>query len=194
MSKIHSVRGALAVAIAMAAIVAMPVFASIPSPAGRFFACYDSSGVIRLVNYPTKQCRSSETLVNWNQRGARGPSGPQGDTGESGDTGPRGAQGIQGEQGPRGADGADGAGAMSFHRETNNMSVNYNVQKTGQASCATGEFATGGGYDTDTPYMEVLENRPTSDLSGWVITVRNNGYSGTATVVNMYVVCAKQAS
>jgi hypothetical protein len=187
--KIHNVRAAI-VAAAMLLAAAAPAAASIPHPSGRIYACYlDSGSSLRVINYPSKVCAAGFTRLWWNQtgpRGARGPAGADGARGPQGEDGARGPAGADGARGPQGDPGSIG----SFTRRTTNMTVNQGAQKTGSADCETGEVATGGGYDLDTPYNDVLESRPAADLSSWVVTVRNNW--SNAFVVNMYVVCAKQ--
>src|SRR6266516_2580782 len=63
--------------------------ASIPdSTTGVITGCYsNTSGSLRVINYPTQQCTATETRLPWSQTGPQGPAGPQGPQGLKGDTG-----------------------------------------------------------------------------------------------------------
>src|SRR5207247_1442750 len=98
--------------------------ASIPGTDGVITGCYsNTSGSLRVINYPSQQCTATETRLPWNQTGPQGPAGPQGGhgaegrqgrqgvqgvKGEAGDAGPVGPQGPQGDQGPQGLKGDTG--------------------------------------------------------------------------------------
>lgn len=83
-------------------------FASIPGADGTITGCYttragvfDAKGTVRVVE-AASDCRTSETVLRWNEKGQPGPAGPVGLTG------PEGPQGEPGEPGEPGQDGADG--------------------------------------------------------------------------------------
>lgn len=193
MNRFRSIAALMLPALVMAALVVAPAVARIPSGNGNIYACFGSTGTLKVIDKATQSCGTGQRQLVWAQTGPRGPRGATGAVGATGATGATGAQGDtgprgpQGETGARGPQGEPGVGTFSLIRRTTNMTVNQNVQKTGTVSCDTGESATGGGYDLDTPYNDVLESRPASDLSGWVVTVRNN-YSNSF-IVNLYVVC-----
>lgn len=68
--------------------------ASVPAANGVFTGCYDSKGVLRLIDAEAgAQCSSKEKRITWSQTG---PAGPQGIPGPLGATGPAGASGISG--------------------------------------------------------------------------------------------------
>ena len=50
------------------------VLAAIPSNGGTIYACYSkATGAMRVVNYPTVRCVSSERLLSWTQVGPKAP-------------------------------------------------------------------------------------------------------------------------
>jgi hypothetical protein len=50
--------------------------ASIPSPSGVIFGCFDrSSGSLRVIDNATTTCKPEETQLTWNQTGPQGPIG-----------------------------------------------------------------------------------------------------------------------
>jgi hypothetical protein len=62
-------------------------------------ACVQRSSLqVRIVG-PTEACRSTETLVTWNQQGLKGDKGDQGDKGDKGDQGDKGDTGSSGTPG-----------------------------------------------------------------------------------------------
>jgi hypothetical protein len=95
---------------------------SVPNE-GVFWACYDSGGNVKFIDYSvTQRCpKGWMGPVNWSEKGEQGlvgPAGPQGEQGPAGlagadgapgAEGPAGADGMQGPAGPAGADGAPGA-------------------------------------------------------------------------------------
>jgi len=65
-------------------------YASIPGPDGVIHSCYlKSGGALRVID-STGKCKSTETSLNWNQKGATGAKGATGPSGASGPTGPTG--------------------------------------------------------------------------------------------------------
>lgn len=101
-------------AIAVAALMAGNTYASIPDGSGVIHSCLLHSGVVRIIDSATEECKGHETSLNWNQIGPQGPKGDTGATGAQGPqglpgmTGPAGAAGPQGPQGPVGATGPAG--------------------------------------------------------------------------------------
>ncbi len=68
-------RGVVVLAVvAMLAIGGSVVLAAIPSSGGTIYACYSkTTGAMRVVNYPTKRCASSERMLSWTQIGPKAP-------------------------------------------------------------------------------------------------------------------------
>jgi hypothetical protein len=85
--------GRFPVALAIGAVlfgIAAVVQASIPDQNGVIHACYVKSGGSLRVIDSAASCKSTETSLDWNQKGAtglRGPTGPKGSTGPKGTTG-----------------------------------------------------------------------------------------------------------
>lgn len=79
---------------------------------GTIYGCiHKVGGSVRVVSSPT-DCKSAESLVQWNTGGPAGPEGPQGPAGPAGPMGPEGPAGAQGPVGPTGPMGPEGpAGA-----------------------------------------------------------------------------------
>ncbi len=87
-------------------------FASIPGANGVIYGCYSNgSGILRVIDNSTQQCKSNEIALNFNQTG---PQGPQGIPGPAGPVGPQGPQGATGATGPAGA---SGTGTAYFARQ-----------------------------------------------------------------------------
>ena len=60
--------------VAMFAIGGSVVLAAVPSSGGTIYACYSkATGAMRVVNYPTVHCASSERLLSWTQIGPKAP-------------------------------------------------------------------------------------------------------------------------
>jgi hypothetical protein len=57
---------------------------SIPDASGEFHGCYlsggNASGQLRVIDYPSAQCKNGETLIHWSATGPSGPPGPSGAT------------------------------------------------------------------------------------------------------------------
>lgn len=69
---------------------------------------HKSSGLLRVIDAGTEQCKTNETLLEWNAVGAKGEAGPQGPAGPIGETGPAGPQGVAGPTGENGTNGSQG--------------------------------------------------------------------------------------
>lgn len=71
---------------------------SIPGPDGRFTACYDSGGALKVVSSGVTTCPKGWTgPVYWNQGGPAGPPGPAGANGTPGAAGVDGVDGVDGK-------------------------------------------------------------------------------------------------
>lgn len=60
--------------VAMLALGGSVVLGAIPSGGGTIYACYaKTTGALRVVNYPTVKCASSEKMLSWTQIGPKAP-------------------------------------------------------------------------------------------------------------------------
>ena len=129
--------------------------------------------------------------------GAAGPAGPKGDTGAAGpkgDTGPAGTRGDTGDTGPAGPKGDTGdtglQGPAGPAGPANLVVRTAAVSSTsGAVECASGERATGGGFEHSTALAVIKSSRPTpategATPTGWRVTA-DIAVSGT-----VYVLCA----
>ncbi|GAA1102962.1 hypothetical protein GCM10009663_51870 [Kitasatospora arboriphila] len=63
-------RGTVLPAAALTATAAGISWASIPDGSGRIHACYQrSTGLVRVIDSPSQQCRGGESPLNWSQGG-----------------------------------------------------------------------------------------------------------------------------
>lgn len=70
------------------------VSGAIPSSAGQINACFaKTTGAIRVIDYPTVHCKSTEKFLRWNVKGVPGTAGTPGTPG-----GPPGVNGVSGFQ------------------------------------------------------------------------------------------------
>jgi hypothetical protein len=133
-------------------------------------------------------------------RGARGPaglSGPAGAQGPTGPAGPAGATGPAGAKGPAGSPGPPGALSLNY------VSQDFGpypsgAQYGGEASCAAGQHALGGGVESDgvgAGDQAVNSSFPTdgsgdgsAGTTAWTAYVDNT--SGGALGFTVFVVCA----
>jgi len=108
--RIRGKRTTAAALAAMLVIGAGVAYASIPDQNEVIHGCYKAvDGKLRVIDPGAgDSCLSSETVLDWNQKGPQGPTGPQGPQGVAGPAGPTGAQGIQGVQGVQGVQGPQG--------------------------------------------------------------------------------------
>jgi hypothetical protein len=130
-------------------------------------------------------------------RGARGPAGLQGPTGAQGVAGPAGPAGPAGAAGPAGSKGPSGVLSLSY------VSQDFGpypagTQYGGEASCAAGQHALGGGAESDgvdAGDQAVNSSFPTdgsgdgsAGTTAWTAYVDNT--SGGALGFTVFVVCA----
>jgi len=79
----------------VAAGLAGTAYATIPGGDGVIHGCYTKSGgTLRVIDASVTKCKSTETSLDWSQRGLPGPQGPQGEQGEPGEPGPPGPAGA----------------------------------------------------------------------------------------------------
>lgn len=114
---------------------------------GVFWACYDSGGNMKLIDYSTTKTCPKAWLgpVSWSQtgpqgiQGIQGPQGPQGPKGDTGATGATGAKGEKGDTGPSisNIDDLNGVGCDSQHpAAVSELTVGYAANGTVTLTCA----------------------------------------------------------
>jgi len=103
--------------------------------------------------------------------GANGLNGAKGATGANGVTGATGATGANGVNGVNGAKGATGpSGVSGIHTVTgSSVDITADGAGTSTATCASGESALGGGYNTLTIASSGDPFDPQAGLSGFYI-------------------------
>jgi hypothetical protein len=89
------IRRGATLAAGMALAVSSVAVAAIPDqgPRPKFWACYDASGQVRLVDNATTTCPEGTTSTWWYQSGETGPQGLKGEKGDAGPAGPTGPAG-----------------------------------------------------------------------------------------------------
>lgn len=152
-------RAVVAVAGAAALSFGGLAYAAASAPTTLIHACMNSNnGNLRIVA-EGQGCRTSESLLAWNQQGvqgetgAHGPQGAQGETGETGsqgDQGPRGETGPQGPRGPTGPAGPAGAGLSGYEIVDNDVSVGWLSKGHVYVDCPEGKVVIGGGARSGT--------------------------------------------
>jgi hypothetical protein len=90
--------------------------------------------------------------------------------GPKGATGPTGAQGVQGVQGQQGIQGVPGTAAVTVH--TQSYSLASNGEQLFTVSCAAGQKAVGGGFDSNGGVFN-FDTKPTGPDDGWSIDLAN---------------------
>lgn len=105
-------RGMFVVAgtIAVLAVAAGVAYAAIPDSGGVIHGCYNrSNGQLRVIDPGAgENCKTPESVLDWNQTGPAGATGPAGPAGPAGPIGPAGATGATGATGPAGPAGPAG--------------------------------------------------------------------------------------
>jgi hypothetical protein len=165
-------------------------YATIPGGDGVIHGCYTKSGgTLRVVDASVTKCKSTETSLNWAQRGL---PGPQGDPGQPGPAGP---QGEQGEQGEPGAPGGLAGRVRSFAQSDENSVFT----KTEVANCPSGKVPVGGGARIDrinasfttVPEVAVGQSEPTD--TGWRVEAHEVVPTDLPWLVMAFAVCADPA-
>ena len=112
------------------------------------------------------------------------PAGPKGDSGPQGPAGPPGPQGSKGDKGD------PGATKVTKHNGAPGALAGPGFGSTSTASCEASETLVGGGagFANNTGSPEVVKSAP-NDTGQWVVTVRNDGPSGSLQAV-AYALCA----
>lgn len=78
---------ALAASVVTLILAGSVALASIPDASGVIHGCIKSTGVLRVIDYPTKHCVSGERPLNWNQTGPAGSGAGQTHVVRGGSTG-----------------------------------------------------------------------------------------------------------
>jgi hypothetical protein len=146
-----AVTGGAAVLLAVGAGIAI---ASIPDASGAIHACYKTAhGQARIVE-SAADCRSSETAIEWNQRGVAGPPGPPGMPGST----------------------------ISYtNGYSEHVTVPPGSFRFANAICPTGTLLVGGGYATEnvsTALLVPTNSYPTGMPDGrgaWYVVMFNIG-------------------
>jgi hypothetical protein len=107
---------AAATAVLALGVGAAAASGAIPSGSdGMIHGCYQKPGLLanpgdlRVIDKEAGQsCRSNETALPWNQKGAKGDTGARGEPGPKGSPGPQGEPGQDGQDGQAGAQGPAG--------------------------------------------------------------------------------------
>ncbi len=108
--------------------------------------------------------------------------GPKGDNGDKGDTGSQGPQGTQGPQG------IPGTAAVSIHTQAFSLAGSGTGDDTElfTVTCASGQKAIGGGYDSNGNIFNE-DTFPTAADDGWSIFLVN--YDNTTRTGTVYAIC-----
>jgi hypothetical protein len=86
--------------------------AVIPDGDGTIHACYNSNGIVHIIDPSLDSCGQNETSLTWNQTGLQGPQGPQG---------------VPGPMGPAGTSIAYLSDYLSVPANANSMLVRFNT-------------------------------------------------------------------
>jgi hypothetical protein len=149
----------------VAASLAGTAYATIPGGDGVIHACYTKSGgTLRVIDASVTKCKSTETSLDWSQRGL---PGPKGDPGEPGPPGPQGEQGNPGSAGP---------GARWAEVTTIGPDATIAAQSGGFSitSEATGTFTLDTGASTQGK-AALASIRPDASGDGATVQVRKSG-------------------
>ena len=126
--------------------------------------------------------------------GSAGPQGPKGDTGATGATGSAGPQGPKGDTGATGSQGLPGlGGSFSIYVKTS-ARVTIPPQSTSlvRESCNTGDFVTGGGFESFGQGVNFFESNPhhntITNVDQW--EVLGNNTSSTSVDIQVRALCA----
>jgi hypothetical protein len=166
--------------------IATAVQAAIPDAQGVIHGCYNSQGALRVIDSASATCKSSETALNWNQRGIPGPTGAKGD------------QGIQGPSGPKGATGQKGAtgsaGSLSTYTNSTVTSIPAGTVNGTSVMCNGSDVPTGGGAAVQYTGMNFTGSYPLGSgapggIEGWQAYVDNT--TASAGNLTVWVVCER---
>ena len=162
-------------------------YAQIPDTGGVIHGCYTKSGgSLRVIDNSVTNCKSTETSLNWNQKGATGPIGPAGAPGPRGTQGPTGPGGPTGGPGPAGPIGPTGPGASDYQIVFDHVPVDAHSIGSAYVVCPSGKQVLGGGGSSAA--MPLVESAPTISRSEWIVSAQNT--FDTAQDLYVYAICA----
>ena len=188
----------LAVAVGGAVFgIASAVQASIPDAKGVIHACYQKSGgALNVIDASVTNCKSTQTSLNWNQKGVTGPTGARGLKGATGPTGGRGPTGLNGSKGSTGAKGSTGptgthgitgptgaAGAVNTYTVNNNVQVFLGGSATDTETCNPGDIAVGGYVQVKNVNSVTEDQRYAQPGTYATSNIGVQGWTATATAV-----------
>jgi hypothetical protein len=168
-----------------AVLTAAVAVALIPDQGGVIHGCRNKkSGELRVIDQPTKKCKSNETALDWNQAGAQGPAGPEG---------------PEGAQGPAGA--AADLSSLRSYRVVVPINLMPGERGSAKAWCEPGDLGTGGGFSGDETHR-VEDNtadfgydpnepghHPDAPRWAWTVGVRDTRTSGARATVHVNAMC-----
>jgi hypothetical protein len=103
------------VSLIVGSVLGGTAWSAVPDTGGVIHTCYSqANGTWRPIDYPSQKCKSGETLLDINQKGAKGDIGA---TGPAGPAGPQGPAGPKGDTSPAVTDVAD-LGGLTCHTHT----------------------------------------------------------------------------
>jgi hypothetical protein len=164
-----------------------------------YTGCLQPSGKLAKVaigTEPTSPCKGSAVRISWNESGPQGAQGlqgvpgPQGPQGTPGDRGPRGPQGIQGIQGEQGIQGPPGV--LDFYTAFTAAApdVDAGEQYSLDATCSTGDEATGGGFeDNSLDSLKLVGSAPVGQ-DKWRVSWLNESGGTLVLFARAWVRCA----
>ena len=97
------------------------------------------------------KCKTTETSLNWNQRGVTGSTGARGPTGAAGTNGINGTNGANGATGPTGATGPGVDLTQIYNVDSNTQDVAAGSLGGVTAKCNPGDVAIGGNHGVNGP-------------------------------------------
>jgi hypothetical protein len=164
---------------------------SIPNSSGEFYGCYVTGGKLpgqlRVIDYPSVQCRNGETLIHWSASGPSGPSGPSGATGPSGPTGPAGPASSQVV--------SDNTSHYCFNNGADEGPCETGDLIDGGVNCPTGTTLFGGGVEIHAYHGPINDVTPvvgeapnftliSSNAANYPTTGAGNGWVAGAVILN----------
>ena len=172
--------GSFLVALALVAAVGIGSAIAVIPNNGTYSACLTkSTGAIKVINYPKKECAKGQRLIKWSQQGPSGPQGPQGPAG------PADWNAIPNK--PAGfADGVDDAGVTAIKVTKvfgNQLFLGPGQSGVSTADCPAGSVVSGGGVEMGAggaaPVI-TIEGMTATDADTWKAAGKNYT-SGTET-------------
>lgn len=180
--------GALALTVGIGLGGSSLAAAVIPDPSGLIHGCVRSTnglggGNLRVIDPAAgESCSTTETPLDFNQRGPQGAAGPQG---------PAGAAGPAGPAGPQGQTGAPGLSGLEYLGTGQDVAPGFGQRFT--VECSPGKQVIGGGFSGTGSGVEIFINEPSPTHTAWIVWVQNTNpeASGMAPAfVQAHAICA----